>query len=642
MSLSKPLLNRPQPKTDESLSGYFLRLTESNFYESCRWIFDLAKISQHQYNANLLEPQKNDFFTLSELTGVAEEKLWSMTFLASQQDGSDNSIKLFNHSLPGYFIHKKTTKICPICLQESPYRRKIWDISLVTTCPIHRCLLVDKCCQCGKFLNWSQSSVVRCKCEQDWRQVTPIFVETSEVILSKIIYFSSEFNQTNSFFDANNPLRTIHLENLLKAVIFIAGQLSNTCDTTGKFIGVMKPNSKIHSVLYQALQKFDHWPENFFAFLDWRKNQELPSPRSIGINKDFGSFYRKLYTDFPKPTYSFLHEAFETYLTQNWDGGYLNVKLSRLHESICEHRNFIPATEAAKQLGTSEASIVRLVQLGKLEGTTKTMGKRMMTLVKIGSLASYQKKQEKALKTTEVANFLGIGNRTVVDLVAYSCIQALRGPSIDGYSRWLIESESPEILIKNLDAAVEVGFHGEGEIISFSIAVRKLSGLQYTTGKFTRLILDGLIQPCGKRMGTGLEQYSFRKEDIEGLIRQSVQADKATFLTVRDVAQRLGIKQEVAAFWMDKGLIPCEYQTPGKSRRHRQVKTDEIEEFRNKYVTAIQLSQELGTSPRKLTQMLMKQNIIPVTGHCIDGGRQYLFKRDDIKIDELQFVSENI
>ncbi len=139
-------------------------------------------------------------------------------------------------------------------------------------------------------------------------------------------------------------------------------------------------------------------------------------------------------------------------------------------------------------------------------------------------------------------------------------------------------------------------------------------------------ILDRTIVPaCKKIQGTGLKQYCFNTRDIDLLVEEYYKKDEQV-LNVSDIAILLGVKQQVAAFWIDRGFIAAEIKA-GKHRRHRHVLKASIKEFCLKYVTAVELARQIDTSPRKVICLLRDRNILPVTGKEIDGGRQYLFLR---------------
>ena len=86
----------------------------------------------------------------------------------------------------------------------------------------------------------------------------------------------------------------------------------------------------------------------------------------------------------------------------------------------------------------------------------------------------------------------------------------------------------------------------------------------------------------------------------------------------------MGRTEFVAAFWIDRGFISAEIKVHQRYR-HRKVLRSSIEEFQAKYVTAVELAGQTNTSPRKIISVLREQNIFPISGKLVDGGRQYLF-----------------
>jgi len=48
-------------------------------------------------------------------------------------------------------------RYCPSCLAATPYWRALWDITLVTACPIHCVELCDSCSRCNHPLSWKRA-----------------------------------------------------------------------------------------------------------------------------------------------------------------------------------------------------------------------------------------------------------------------------------------------------------------------------------------------------------------------------------------------------------------------------------------------------------------------------------------------------
>lgn len=89
-------------------------------------------------------------------------------------------------------------QLCPYCLQEDviPFFRKAWRVSFHTICPIHRCMLIDRCPSCSigiafhrvetgvqiiENLNWSLSACHHCGYEMANSTPEPIRLSVDNV-----------------------------------------------------------------------------------------------------------------------------------------------------------------------------------------------------------------------------------------------------------------------------------------------------------------------------------------------------------------------------------------------------------------------------------------------------------------------------
>jgi hypothetical protein len=267
------------------------------------------------------------------------------------------------------------------------------------------------------------------------------------------------------------------------------------------------------------------------------------------------------------------------------------------------------------------------------------MGKRTSVLVERESAEAYLENLQKAISTEEVAQILGIGRRAVVDLIEYSCLSAFRGRTADGYLKWLIHRDAPLELLNRIDGLLkETTNIGKIDECSFNLAIRRLTGSGCSIGRFVSAILEKTIVPACKTQGTGVKQYCFDTQDIDRLVEEYYRKDEQV-LNVSDIAILLGVKQQVAAFWIDRGFISAEIK-PGKHRNRKVLKAS-IEEFGNQYVTAVELACQIDTSPKRVVCLLSDRNIFPVTGKEIDGGRQYLFLRREVTAALTKLLQNN-
>ena len=624
------LLRRPRPYEDEDLAGYILRLSQVNRYSSPQWIYNLAEIPQYAANGNFCDRTTQDFSKLAQLLSIEESVLWKMAF-REYKSNKVVRVKFFGRSLPTYNLSKLKAKVCPCCLAEKPYCRKIWNLIPLTVCPTHHCLLVDICPQCDRPIRWDRNSVNECKyCELDWRDIQSEVLELPNTIPSHLLFASCSIKKLGKdelqLIGDCHPILNLELEHLISLFSFFAGQLIDVGDTTGKFISANRNNAELHELLLAAWDYLKDFPDGFERFLDWYKNKSSHPERDTGIARDFGNFYRRLYKNFSRHTFGFLHQAFENYLATKWDGGYLNSKLGRIEMPEDCDRKFLSGVETAKLLKMTEAWVFRLVECGTLRGRLRKMGKRTSVLVERESAEVYLQNLKNAISPKDVAEILGIGRKAVVNLIEHSCMPAFRGRTVDGHHKWLIDRNAPVEVLNRIDALLNET-NKITDKCSFDLAIRRLSGSGCTIGRFVRAILDKTIVPISKDKETGLKQYYFDAQEVARLVGEYYKRDEE-ILTVLEVATLLGIKQQVAAFWIDRCFISAEIKVH-KHHRHRKVLRSSIEEFQSQYVTAVELASQMDTSSRKIVSLLRDRNIFPVTGKSVDGGRQYLFLRKE-------------
>ncbi len=185
--MSAPLLLRtPLPYEDESLAGYLIRLAQSNYYSSPNWILRLAGLQVSRGITLWAQPHQPSH--LSQLIKLTDEQLKLMASLPYQLVKEVNPVR--------YIIYKYARKLCPNCLLESPYCRKIWDWKLVDVCSLHQCLLITSCAGCQKNIRWGRATVTRCRCGFDFRNQKSESASLEQLNLS--VYLSKLGNYISS------------------------------------------------------------------------------------------------------------------------------------------------------------------------------------------------------------------------------------------------------------------------------------------------------------------------------------------------------------------------------------------------------------------------------------------------------------
>jgi len=179
----------------------------------------------------------------------------------------NGKIKLFSQPKWEDFVKRVFPKICPACLAEQNYCQKIWELSFITTCPHHNCLLINSCQNCEKGIRWDRPALNSCYCGYDFRESKLTSVE--ENISEIFVYFHKEFGlsccaEKNIF---RETIKNLNGYCLLKLLCFISSHIYARWSFSGIPLLTDSSNENIHAHLCRAIKLFDDWPNRFHQFV---------------------------------------------------------------------------------------------------------------------------------------------------------------------------------------------------------------------------------------------------------------------------------------------------------------------------------------------------------------------------------------
>jgi hypothetical protein len=328
VELGRRLLRRPRPYADESLAGYIIRLTEANYYCSPHWILQMSGLRSRGIYANVFNKEKDDLSGLSHICEVEESRLWSMAFpvVNLSKIKSLNTVKGFGQVISTIALTNNQAKVCPICLKESPYSRQIWDLSVVTACPFHDCLLIHRCPQCHLQIKGSRPSVAKCQCQFDWRELHPRALKSERVALSRHIYKLCQImglpSGNSSDVSPANPVSQLSLNslvNLLNALLRLCHLLAirEQVFPVGAYLD-LKSNSLGYFDRVFAL--FTNWPDEFGRLVErYEVYLGYGNPNwyiTNGFYRGMVEFFQFVFLLFDQDSWGFMRELFEDYFFQ--------------------------------------------------------------------------------------------------------------------------------------------------------------------------------------------------------------------------------------------------------------------------------------------------------------------------------------
>lgn len=575
-----------------------------------------------------------DLTPLASLTDIDKEKLIGSTYpLVSREGLPKYTILAYGTTLPQYMVRMRPTKICPACLVEANYCRRIWDLAPVTVCPIHECMLLDECQRCKRLITWHRSKVSVCPCKFDWRASVTKPLDKKEAELTRQIYKLCGLSggQIETTKSANNPLFRLALRQLLSAMFFISGQLCGVVDSKGKFLASKLRNFELHSLLNRSYSVFDDWPDRFYQFLEWKRTQRKERV-GAGLIHDFGKFYRYLYNEFSGDSFNFIRDAFEEYIRLYWSGGHTS-RITRFSGGDMRSKKYITRDEAKRRLCVQDIVLQRLIDAGDLKAILLSGKQKTLTLIELADVERLESDFNQALSLNQALALLGVGRRLILKLVKHGCLAALRRPLTDVGDVWRFSLREVNNLLENIRAKINPSEPlSLNEVITFRTAQQKLAVRDVKSGQFVQAMLKGEITSCGEGTGIGLSRLLFRQDNIDSYVKMQLKQKQGP-LTVKEASCTYKIAENTIRELIDQGIIPA-IKIPTNRRANIFISQKTIEHFKETYVLASEVAVCVAAHPNRIIRLLVAKGIKPVVRYS--GGKRCptVFKKMDLeKVD---------
>lgn len=171
------LIAIPIPQADESPSSVLMRAAKLNGLEKVR---PLTRFKNKQGQ----EPLKEGISPAWRSPELYAKYMDELGITLPQGAGAYRQLKTiectrvyFNEHvyLPSLIYRPEGSAVCPMCLAEKPYLRRIWSLKILDVCPTHRCDLVVFCPSCDQPPNWDRKSPEICQCKYDLRTCPPTY-----------------------------------------------------------------------------------------------------------------------------------------------------------------------------------------------------------------------------------------------------------------------------------------------------------------------------------------------------------------------------------------------------------------------------------------------------------------------------------
>tara|TARA_E500000305_G_scaffold91857_1_gene79731 strand:+ start:72 stop:1043 length:972 start_codon:yes stop_codon:yes gene_type:complete len=248
------------PIKGETLPGFTIRLAERNGVSSPQTIAKSLGSPYSTLQAAALGPF--DLQPVSDGADVPIETLASMTYWPT---GHGNELRFLETTVDPEMLSLKHRKACPSCLSEKPFHRAVWDLQLVTACPVHQVRLISTCQECGRRLRWQSASITNCLCGADLRRASTEPVPSLELDGLSLIYAVLGLNGLED--KRTGPVADLDFKDLLALMLHLGWFGSGA---RKRFAPVLLSRRDLapHQYLQIGFMACQDWPTSFSHYLE--------------------------------------------------------------------------------------------------------------------------------------------------------------------------------------------------------------------------------------------------------------------------------------------------------------------------------------------------------------------------------------
>jgi len=533
-------------------------------------------------------------------------------------------------------LNYRRPRICPLCLRDCPVWWAVWDLGLVTTCPLHRCQLLNQCPACKRSLAWQRPSVHECRCGLDFRAVTPESATSDLVAINAAMYRAAgvspgadaELDLKDSGFPPE--MLGLKLGALLRFILFV-GSIREKDGLRRK----QRPFSATDllgatEIDRSAVAVLRDWPRPLREVLRHMLPPEPTHPAALNFSAIFGNFYRHVFRVLPRSDFGFLHDVFEKFVIEDWKG-LIRGQHRYFSAALRQNAPWVAAGEAEQIARTGGGKVLDAVHQGYLEAlfvTVRPGGSRTECWIRRDSLnrwiASRDAELARYMLRREAKRVLGLTNTTIVRIAAAGAIRYVEGPEQNfpiGFFFFLREDVMKIQQAFENNALQTRECLKPGELVTLRHAIKNYLGRDSALAAVIQAVVAGSLVPVGHARGIrGITGYLFRSEDLRKYRPVSaVKTRPEAFLNFGEAAAVLGVRSYVVRGLVEKGLL-----TIADGYRHglsKLIPEKEVQRFAECYVPAAIVAKGLDLSACFFARYLRRSGMPLLAVPISDEGK---------------------
>ena len=644
------LLFRVDPLALESPRGYLCRVAQEHNYIGPLSVVRLAGLPEPALE------QADGCEQISHLLRLDPEEWRAMCYRHVKGRNRHNQRLFCGERVSADDLNYGSPRLCPACLRERPIWWAVWDLGLVTACPIHRCLLFNQCPACRRKLAWQRLAVHQCRCRIDFRDLALDPADKELVAINAAIYRAAGFPLGDAaetvVADCRFPAELLELPlGPLLRLVFFVGSITEQDRLRRKQQYFAATNLAVAiGIGRSAATMLRDWPQPLLAVLR-RMLPETANPAALNFSDIFGNFYRHLFCVLPRNEFGFLHEAFEQFVIEDWKG-FIRGQHRYFSADVRRSSHWVSANEAEVIAHTAGGRILDLAHQGQIDAMflkVRRGARRNECWIRRESLnqwiAARDLELARYMSRPEAKSALGLTNCTIVAVAAAGAIRYGKGPEQNFPAGCFFFHREDVLKIKEAfeKHSVPVKVYSKpGELIALRHAMKNYLGRDSGLAAVIRAVVDGSLVPIGStKRFRGITGYLFRSDNLRKFrpVPDST-APPEGFLNYSEAAALLGVRTDVIRGLADQGFLTA--SAGFRNGFARLISAKEVQQFAGRYVATSILARRFDLKNGSLSRHL-KEAGTPLLAISIPAaGRGHaLFLHKDVA-DQIQLPSRTM
>lgn len=597
------------PASTESSRQYLRRIAAYWEYGNPLLLLRLAQAGYRDLDREELVSR------FAHMLRITEEEWIAIAYVRAHNEEGPGPIRFGGQWIRDSQFAFAHPRICVRCMKEHGTENRLWELILFTCCTEHDCVLIDSCPKCREQIPRDRGMVCLCSCGFDLRNSEPIPASPSSVALSALIEYlvinggAPRPDSPSARFP--RELSGLALEDFLDLVNLLGCPYFDDQIYFHSVPSVRSGLSNSIQVVRQAAEVLSDWPRNLFRFMKHGIDEFFARNYRVSMRSVFGEFHRQIMKDFCAPQFSFLHQAFQQFIHENWKGPRCDMLFFSTPKTL-EKCGWISAERAMESEHIVHPG--RLVGEGAVEGffvgsEPKNRGKRWSSRrgcwLRKESLRKWQLEHSMYIGLSDLQSTLGFPRTTIQKLAKAGFLQESTGQ--EG-KQFYLRAEA-ERLIEAFDRHA-VSFWdswNEGVFLTFHEAMHTFLMHSFNLIAVLNAVLSGRLCPVGRTQRySGLPGYVFSIREMLVIRHECAVGIGSEYLNPTDIA-RLGLMTYSKALALINAGILNSIRSTVTGNQELLVPLSDLESFCAEFVSTESLARSLAMSSNYLLEQLRER-----------------------------------